>query len=100
MRLPELLAAIYQPQGVSFHSAEEIFNILVSDEEGLGALDVTDTAAGRGLTRYHLAVAQNLRMFFRQAKNAVQPSERDSYVWERAKALSHANQGSFDQVTR
>lgn len=95
---PELLAAVYQPQGVSFHVAEEIFNILVSDEEGLGALDVTDTAAGRGLTRYHLAVAQNLRMFFRQAKNAVQPSERDAYVWERAKSLAHANQGSFDQV--
>ena len=95
---PELLAAIYRPHGVSFHAAEEIFNILVSDEEGLGALDVTDTAAGRGLTRYHLAVAQNLRMFFRQAKNAVQPADRDAYVWERAKGLAHASQGQFDQV--
>jgi hypothetical protein len=95
---PELLAAVYQPRGVSFHAAEEVFNVLVSDEEGLGALDVTDTAAGRGLTRYHLAVAQNLRMFFRQAKNAVQPADRDAYVWERVKGLAHANQGQFDQV--
>ncbi|RSM37530.1 hypothetical protein DMB66_59515 [Actinoplanes sp. ATCC 53533] len=83
---------------MSFHAAEEVFNVLISDEEGLGALDVTDTAAGRGLARYHLAVAQNLRMFFRQAKNAVQPSDRDAYVWDRAKALARANQGQFDQV--
>lgn len=95
---PELLAAIYRPEGVSFHAAEEVFNVLVSDEEGLGALDVTDTAAGRGLARYHLAVAQNLRMFFRQAKNAVQPPDRDAYIWERARALAQANQGQFDQV--
>ncbi len=95
---PELLAAIYRPHGVSFHAAEEVFNILISDEEGLGALDVTDTAAGRGLARYHLAVAQNLRMFFRQAKNAVQPADRDAYVWERARALAHTAQGQFDQV--
>ena len=95
---PELLAAIYRPHGVSFQAAEEVFNILISDEEGLGALDVTDTAAGRGLARYHLAVAQNLRMFFRQAKNAVQPADRDAYVWERARALAHTAQGQFDQV--
>jgi hypothetical protein len=94
-RVPDL---VYRPEGVSFHAAEEVFNVLVSDEEGLGALDVTDTAAGRGLARYHLAVAQNLRMFFRQAKNAVQTSDRDAYVWERARALAHANQGQFDQV--
>jgi hypothetical protein len=37
-------------------------------------------------------------MFFRQGKNAVQPSERDAYVWDRAKALAHANPGHFDQV--
>ncbi|MDQ2873493.1 MAG: DUF499 domain-containing protein [Actinomycetota bacterium] len=95
---PELLAAIYRPHGVSFHAAEEVFNVLISDEEGLGALDVTDAAAGRGLARYYLAVAQNLRMFFRQAKNAVQPADRDAYVWERAKALAHTAQGQFDQV--
>ena len=95
---PELLAAIYRPHGVSFQAAEEVFNILISDEEGLGALDVTDTAAGRGLARYYLAVAQNLRMFFRQAKNAVQPADRDAYVWERARALAHTAQGQFDQV--
>jgi hypothetical protein len=37
-------------------------------------------------------------MFFRQAKNAVQPADRDAYVWERVKTLAHANQGQFDQV--
>lgn len=95
---PELLAAVYGPVGASFQAAEEVFNALISDEEGLGALEVTDTAAGRGAARYHLAVAQTLRMFFRQAKNAVQSADRDIYMWERAKALTQASQGHFDQT--
>lgn len=94
---PELLAAVYGPE-VSFQTAEEVFNALISDEEGLGALEVTDTAAGKGLARYHLAVAQTLRMFYKQARNTVQPADRDAYVWDKAKALAQANQGHFDQV--
>lgn len=95
---PELLAAVYQPTGVAFQTAEEVFHALVSDEEGLGALEITDTAAGRGQTRFHLAIAQTLRMFFKQAKNAVQPGERDGHIFDRVKALAGANQGNFDQV--
>ena len=95
---PELLAAVYLPSGVSFHAAEEVFNALTSDEEGLGALEVTDTTIGRGLARYHLAVTQTLRMFFKQAKAAVQPPERDAYLWERTKTLAQASQSQFDQI--
>ncbi|MFE2152540.1 DUF499 domain-containing protein [Streptomyces lavendulae] len=94
---PELLAAVYAP-GVEFHAAEEVFNTLISDEEGLGALDVTDTATGRGIARYHLAVAQTLRMFYKQAKNSIEPADRDTYLWERAKAIARGHQGPFDQV--
>jgi len=92
----ELIAAIYTPDTVAFHAAEEVFNSLTSDEEGLGALEVTDTASGRA--RYHLAVTQTLRMFFKQAKGAVQPEDRDAYLWDRTRALAQANQGHFDQV--
>jgi hypothetical protein len=94
---PELLAAVYGP-AVTFQTAEEVFNALISDEEGLGALEVTDTAAGRGLARYHLAVAQTLRMFYKQARNTVQPADRDAYMWDRAKAMAQANQSHFDQI--
>jgi hypothetical protein len=95
---PELLAAVYRPSGVSFHAAEEVFNALTSDEEGLGALEVTDTTSGRGLARYHLAVTQTLRMFFKQAKAAVQPTDRDAYLWERTKTLAQTSQSHFDQI--
>ncbi|MFG1612453.1 DUF499 domain-containing protein [Nonomuraea wenchangensis] len=94
----ELISAIYVPDGVTFQGSEEVFNIVVSDDEGLGALEITDTAAGRGQTRYHLAVAQTLRMFFRQAKNAVQPADRDAYLWDRAKELAKPAQGHFDLI--
>lgn len=94
----ELLASVYQPGGVAFHAADEVFNVLTGDEEGLGALEVTESATSRAAARYHLTVAQSLRMFFRQAKNSVAPPDRDTYLWERAKELAKANQGQFDQV--
>ncbi|MFI7289981.1 DUF499 domain-containing protein [Streptomyces anulatus] len=94
---PELLASVYSP-GVEFHSAEEVFNTLISDEEGLGSLEVTDTASGRGTARFHLAIAQTLRMFYKQAKSSVTSSDRDAYLWERAKTIARSNQGPFDQV--
>jgi hypothetical protein len=94
----ELLAAVYQSGGVAFHAAEEVFNVLTGDEEGLGALEVTESATSRAAARYHLTIAQSLRMFFRQAKNSVQPNDRDAYLWERTKELAKANQGYFDQL--
>ncbi|TDD84857.1 DUF499 domain-containing protein, partial [Actinomadura rubrisoli] len=95
---PELLAAVYAP-GVRFQAAEEVFNALVSDEEGLGALEVTDSTAGRAATRFHLAIAQTLRMFYKQARGTVQPDERDSYLWDRAQSIANSSPGPFDKVT-
>jgi hypothetical protein len=94
----ELLAAVYQPHNMSFHAAEEVFNAIVSDDEGLGALDITDTASGKGQDRYQLSVAQTLRMFLRQARNAVQPADRDAYIWEQAQTLAQKAKGRFDQL--
>lgn len=94
---PELLASVYSP-GVEFNSAEEVFNLLISDDEGLGALEVTDAASGRGTARFHLAIAQTLRMFYKQAKSSISASDRDAYLWERAKVIARSNQGPFDQV--
>jgi hypothetical protein len=92
---PELLSAVYAP-GVLFHAAEEVFNALTDNEEGLGALERTDAAGGSVPARLHLAITQTLRMFLKQAKGSVQPHERDAYLWERAKAL--ASKGPFDDV--
>jgi hypothetical protein len=92
---PELLAAVYAP-GVPFHAAEEVFNALTDTEEGLGALERTEATGGSVPARFHLAITQTLRMFLKQAKGSVQPTERDAYLWERARAL--ASNGPFDDV--
>src|SRR6266487_6447123 len=92
---PELLSAVYAP-GVAFHAAEEVFNALTDTEEGLGALERTEATGGGVPARFHLAITQTLRMFLKQAKGAVQPLERDAYLWERAKAL--ASKGPLDEV--
>jgi Protein of unknown function (DUF499) len=92
---PELLSAVYAP-GVAFHAIEEVFNALTDTEEGLGALERTEATGGGTPARFHLAITQTLRMFLKQAKDSVQPPERDAYLWERAKAL--ANKGPFDEV--
>jgi len=94
---PELLASVYSP-GIEFNSAEEVFNLLISDDEGLGALEVTDSASGRGTARFHLAIAQTLRMFYKQAKSSASVADRDAYLWDRAKAIARSHQGPFDQV--
>jgi hypothetical protein len=93
---PELLASIYEP-GVAFQGAEEVFNVLVSDD-GLGALEVTDATGGGTPARYQLAVTQTLRMFFKQAKGSVSGEERDAYIWQRARDIAQANPGPFDDV--
>ncbi|WP_406297376.1 DUF499 domain-containing protein [Embleya sp. NBC_00888] len=94
---PELLAGVYGP-ATGFQAAEEVFNALIHDDEGLGSLDVTGTTAGRGVPRYSLETIHNLRMFYKQARHAVQSVERDAYLWDRAKTLAQANQGYFDQI--
>jgi hypothetical protein len=47
--------------------------------------------------RCQLSVAQTLRMFFRQARNTVQPADRDAYIWEQAQTLAQKAKGWFDQ---
>lgn len=96
----EILAAIYEPEaGASFTAAEEVFNILVSDEEGLGALEVTPGGGGGTPARYQLSTTQTLRMFYKQARAmAAGAEERDTFIWERAKTLAKARNGPFDAV--
>jgi hypothetical protein len=90
----EMLAAIYAP-GCEFQAADEVFGLVVSDDEGLGALETT-TADGGAIARYRLSISQTPQMFYRQAKATVQADERDSFLWERAKSLTA--QGPFDSV--
>ena len=92
----EILAAVFEPNPeCDFGNAETIFNALVSEEEGLGALD-TQTGRGSAQTRYQLSTEQTVRMFYRSARSQVQPSDRDSFVWIRAREI--ASRGLFDEV--
>lgn len=91
----ELLSTVYAP-GAEFQAAEEVFNLLTADDEGLGALETTSVAEGGSVARYRLSISQTPQMFYRQAKATIAPVERDAFLWERAKAL--ASQGPFDAV--
>jgi hypothetical protein len=89
----ELLASVFTPN-TQFQAAEEVFNLLTADDEGLGALDTPTIAEGGAVARYRLSVSQTPQMFYRQAKATVTPEERDAFLWERAKGL--IVQGPFD----
>jgi hypothetical protein len=91
---PELLASVYMP-GVAFADADEVFVGLTGEEGGLGALDVIQGTGGNTPTRYQLSIAQTLRMFFRQARDAVSPDERDTYIWDRVEEFGSS--GRFDR---
>jgi Protein of unknown function (DUF499) len=90
----EMLAAVYAP-GCEFQAADEVFGLLVADDEGLGALETT-AAEGGILARYRLSISQTPQMFYRQAKATILPDERDAFLWERAKLLTAT--GPFDSV--
>jgi len=90
----EMLASVYAP-GCEFQAADEVFGLLVADDEGLGALETT-AAEGGVLARYRLSISQTPQMFYRQAKATILPDERDAFLWERAKGL--ISQGPFDAV--
>jgi hypothetical protein len=91
---PELLASVYGP-GVAFADADEVFVGLTGEDGGLGALDVIQGTGGSTPTRYQLSIAQTLRMFFRQARDAVSTEERDTYIWDRVQEV--ASNGRFDR---
>jgi len=92
----EVLAAAFEPTPeCEYGSAETVFNALVSEEEGLGALD-TQTGSGSAPTRYQLSTQQTLRMFYRSARSQVQTADRDQAIWKRAQQL--ASRGLFDDV--
>lgn len=92
----EILAAAFEPASeCEFGNAETLFNLLTSEEEGLGALD-TQTGTGSAPTRYLLSTQQTVRMFYRSARLQVQPADRDQYIWKRTQQL--ATRGLFDEV--
>lgn len=91
----ELLASVFAPSAkCDFAAADEVFNALISDEEGLGALEVHQGGGGSSPTRYQLSTQQTLRMFYKSARGAVQPNDRDALMWERAQKI--ATNGLFD----
>lgn len=90
----ELLTAVHQ-HAVPFAAAEEVFNALTDDAEGLGALEVT-AAVGGAPARYFLSIKQTLRMYYTAAVALVDPAEREALVWTTAQRL--ATKGSFDDV--
>lgn len=93
---PEILAAAFEPvPACEFGNAETVFNNLVSEEEGLGALD-TQPGSGSTPTRYQLSTHQTVRMFYRASRSLVQEAERDAAIWRRAQQL--ASPGLFDEV--
>ncbi|MEA5365410.1 DUF499 domain-containing protein [Amycolatopsis sp., V23-08] len=92
----ELLHAIFGPAGqqVPYPAAEEVFNKLTGEAEGLGALEVT--TPNNAPARFHLSIRQTLRMYFTAAMAMVPPAARGELVWEQAQAL--ASKGVFDHL--
>ena len=84
----ELLSAIFAP-GTEFPAAEEVFNLLTGDDEGLGALETPTIAEGGAVARYRLSISQTPQMFYRQAKarsrrpNAMRSSGSEPRCWWR-----------------
>ncbi|WP_439811678.1 DUF499 domain-containing protein [Streptomyces sp. P9-2] len=84
----ELLAAIAGP-GVSYSSAEEVFNALVASpaDGGLGALERT-RPSGRVPGRFYLSIKQTLNMYHANALTMVSGDDALDTVWTRAQNLA------------
>lgn len=93
----ELLAAIHGP-GVPYAAAEEVFNGVVASpvDGGLGALETTRPAAGRGLERHYLSIKQTLNMFHATALTMVSNDDALERMWTRAQSL--ATKGAFSSL--
>lgn len=92
----ELMTVLLLPAGGEpspFSAAEEVFFAL-TDDEGLGALEIIRSA--RAPERYRLTIKQTLRMFFNSARASVQQAEKLALVWEMAQNL--ATKGSFEEL--
>jgi uncharacterized protein DUF499 len=93
----ELLSAVFvRDESFGYSDADEVFSTLVSEDEGLGALEVIRGSGGSAPTRYQLTTTQTVRMFYRQARGMVEAAERDDFVWTRVREL--ATRGPFDSV--
>lgn len=95
---PEILAAAYVPDDrFGLAAAEEVFNALVDDEDGLGALDVIEGTGGGAPTRYALSTRNTLRMVHRNARNRVDPDDYGPLTWERVQHVARAG-AAFDEL--
>mgnify|MGYP001440693949 CR=1 FL=1 len=93
----ELMAALAGP-GVAYAAAEEVFNALVAGpvQGGLGALERTRPAGGKGVERFYLSIKQTLNMYHANAMTMVSSDEALARVWKRAQQL--ATKGAFSAL--
>jgi hypothetical protein len=94
---PELIAAV-AGLGVPYAAAEEVFNALVAGpvEGGLGALERTRPASGKGPERFYLSISQTLSMYHANAMTMVSSDLALDRVWKRAQQL--ASKGAFSSL--
>ena len=94
---PELIAALAGP-AVPFAAAEEVFNALVAGpvKGGLGALERTRPANGRGAERFYLSIKQTLNMYHANSLTMVSNDLALDRVWKRAQQL--ASKGAFSSL--
>jgi hypothetical protein len=94
---PELIAALAGPS-VLYPTAEEVFNALVAGpaEGGLGALEKTRPASGKGAERFYLSIKQTLNMYHANSMTMVSNDLALDRVWKRAIQL--ATKGAFSSL--
>ena len=94
---PELIAALAGP-AVPYAAVEEVFNALVAGpvQGGLGALERTRPANGRGAERFYLSIKQTLNMYHANAMTMVSNDLALDRVWKRAQQL--ASKGVFSSL--
>ncbi|NMO37315.1 DUF499 domain-containing protein [Streptomyces sp. GMY01] len=94
----ELLAAILEPipaPGTRYTDAEEVFNALTG-EDGLGALEITQSANINAPGRYYLSIKQTLRMYYTACLALVDQQACEKLVWDTAQ--KHARKRIFDDI--
>ncbi len=94
---PELIAALAGPS-VPYATAEEVFNALVAGpaQGGLGALERTRPAGGKGVERFYLSIKQTLNMYHANSMTMVSNDLALDRVWKRAQQL--ATKGAFSSL--
>ena len=94
---PELIAALAGPW-VDYAGAEEVFNALVAGptQGGLGALERTRPASGKGAERFYLSIKQTLNMYHANSMTMVSNDIALDRVWKRTQEL--ASKGAFSNL--